>query len=204
MIKYITNKQVDLAKFNDLENFNSIGEAIWNLILSIYQFKWDTFIANKNSNILRQKILSKFTPKVLPISNKSHKSLDKPTPVSIKKIPPFIPTKLQKKVNQISCYFKNIKPVNISKLTQRSYIQVFKQTTNISKVIKIKDTFLAFGTKKINQIQNIVNGNPKPKLCIQIMTKELSRKQIIIPMSSNNIKKFMKTVCFMSLILIDH
>ena len=28
MAKYITNKQVDLAKSNDLENFNSIGKAI--------------------------------------------------------------------------------------------------------------------------------------------------------------------------------
>ena len=39
MAKYITNKQVDLAKSNNLEDFNSIGEAIWNLISSVYQFK---------------------------------------------------------------------------------------------------------------------------------------------------------------------
>ena len=71
-------------------------------------------------------------------------------------------------------------------------MQVFKQSSNTSKVIKIKNAFLALSTKKINQIQNIVNGNPKPKLCIQITTKELSRKQIITSMSSNNIKKFMK------------
>ena len=67
-----------------------------------------------------------------------------------------------------------------------------KQTTNTSKVIKIKDTFLVLGTKKINQIQNIVNSNPKPKPHIQIMTKGLFRKQIITLMSSDSTKKFMK------------
>ena len=39
MAKYITNKQVNLAKSNDLEDFNGIREAIWNLISSVYQSK---------------------------------------------------------------------------------------------------------------------------------------------------------------------
>jgi len=36
MAKYITNKQVDPARSNNLEDFNGIGEAIWNLISSVY------------------------------------------------------------------------------------------------------------------------------------------------------------------------
>ena len=51
--KYITNKQVNPAKSNDLKNFNSIGKVIWNFISSIYQSKWDSLIANKNSNTFR-------------------------------------------------------------------------------------------------------------------------------------------------------
>jgi len=39
MAKYITNKQVNLAKSNDLKDFKSIGEAIWNLISLVYQSK---------------------------------------------------------------------------------------------------------------------------------------------------------------------
>ena len=39
MAKYIANKQVDPAKSNDLEDFKGIGEAIWNLISSVYQSK---------------------------------------------------------------------------------------------------------------------------------------------------------------------
>ena len=38
-----------------------------------------------------------------------------------------------------------------------------KLTTSTAKVIKIKDAFLALGAKKIDQIQNIVKGSPKPK-----------------------------------------
>ena len=60
MAKYIANKQVDLVKSNELEDFNSIGEAVWNFISSIYQAKWDSLIANKNLNSLRQKISAKF------------------------------------------------------------------------------------------------------------------------------------------------
>jgi len=36
MAKYIANKQVNLAKSNDLEDFKSIGEVIWNLISLVY------------------------------------------------------------------------------------------------------------------------------------------------------------------------
>ena len=39
MAKYIANKQVDLAKSNDLEDFKSIEEVIWNLISLVYQSK---------------------------------------------------------------------------------------------------------------------------------------------------------------------
>ena len=62
----------------------------------------------------------------------------------------------------------------------------------MSKVIKIKDTFPALSAQKINQIHKIINSNTNPKPRIQMTTKGSSRKQIIIPMSSDNINKFMK------------
>ena len=84
--KYISNKQVDSSKSNDLEDFNGIGEAIWNFISFIYQSKWDSLITDKNSNTLRQKILVKFTPKVPSVPNRSNKFTNKPILASIKKI----------------------------------------------------------------------------------------------------------------------
>jgi len=62
----------------------------------------------------------------------------------------------------------------------------------MSDVIKIKETFPSIKAKKINQINNIVNGFSKPKPCIQMTTKGPSRKQVIISIGNDNIIKFMK------------
>jgi len=59
-------------------------------------------------------------------------------------------------------------------------------------MLKIKKSFLALNAKQIDQVNNIVKGNQKPKPHIQMTTKELSRKQIIVPMSNNNNNAFMK------------
>jgi len=184
--KYISNKQIDPVKSNNIEDFKSIGEAVWNLISFFYQSKWDSLITDKNSNTLRQNISLKFTSKVTPVSNKSNDTIGKPVLASIEKISSLIPAKSQKKVNQISKYFKNIKPAIVTKPFQKSYTYTSKPTTSITKVIKIKDAFLALGAKKIDQIQNIVKGSPKPKPHIQMTTKRPSRKQVIILINSNN------------------
>jgi len=62
----------------------------------------------------------------------------------------------------------------------------------MSNVLKIKEAFLALNAKKIDQVNNIIKGNPKSKPKIQMTTKGLLRKQIIIPMSKDNIDAFMK------------
>ena len=53
--------------------------------------------------------------------------------------------------------------------------------------------FPSLNAKKIDQINNIVNGQNKTKPCIKITTKGLLRKQIIIPMSGDNVSSFMKS-----------
>ena len=64
-------------------------------------------------------------------------------------------------------------------------------TINMSEVLKIKETFPALNAKKINQLNNIVNRQNKPKPRIKMTTKGPSRKNIIIPMSSKNASSFM-------------
>ena len=76
--------------------------------------------------------------------------------------------------------------------SKQSYVQASKQTNNTTEVIKIKNTFPTLNAQKIDQIHRIINGSSKPKPHIQITTKGPSRKQVIIPMSNNNINKFMK------------
>jgi len=62
-------------------------------------------------------------------------------------------------------------------------------------VLKIKESFLALNANQIDQVNNIVKGNPKPKPHIQMTTKGPSRKQVIIPMSNNN-NSFIKSSTF--------
>jgi len=153
----------------------------------------------KNTKSLREKISAKLTPRIIPTPSCSNKALDKTTLASIKKMPPLTPVKLQKEVIHISKFFKNIKPIKpVNIMSTKSYVQASKQSymNNTSEVIKIKNTFSTLDAQKVDQIHKIVNGSPKPKLQIQMTTKGPSRKQIIIPMSNDNIIKFIKTVHF--------
>jgi len=56
-------------------------------------------------------------------------------------------------------------------------------------IIKIKDTFIKLLAKKIIENHNMVNNKKKKiKLRINMITKDLSRKQVIISMSTNNLE----------------
>jgi len=148
MAKYISNKQVDSSKSNNLENFHGIGEAVWNFILSVYQANWDLLYADKQSNTLRKKIAAKFTPKNQVPTGKSNKDVIKPTLVNIERIPPSISAKSQKEVNMVSKFFKSNKLAFNTKQPQKSYAQVSKQNINTLEIIKIKETFPSIGAKK--------------------------------------------------------
>ena len=200
LAKYIQGKQVNGNKVNDLDDFDGMGDAIWNFISSVYMSKWDALFTNQKSNTLRAKITSKFTPCIPPSNGNSKKDTPKSTPVTINKAPPLspLPAKSKKEINVISKYFhpKNLltnktdRSTNLQ--TDKSYAQASKTTTNMSDILKIKETFPALNAKKIDQVNNIVHGQSKPKPCIKMTTKGPSRKHIIIPISSDNAASFMK------------
>ena len=62
----------------------------------------------------------------------------------------------------------------------------------MSEVLKIKEAFPSLNAEKIDQVNNIVNGQNKAKPHIKMTTKGPLRKHVIIPMSDNNISSFMK------------
>ena len=82
---------------------------------------------------------------------------------------------------------KNQKTIEMGKPL---YAQVsFK---NISNILKIKENFPKFLNKKVKEInKTIFSKIDKPRPRINIMTKGSSRKQIIVPISMDNINKFM-------------
>jgi len=202
LAKYIQNKQVNDFSANDLSDFDGMGDAIWNFISLVYGAKWDSLHTDNKSNTLRTKIASKFTPKIpasAPNGN-NKKEMPKSSPVTINKAPPLppLPAKSKKEINMISKYFQpkknSVEPSNNSSKsnTGKSYAQASKPSFNTSEVLKIKETFLSLNAKKIEQVNNIVNSQNKTKPRIKMTTKGPSKKQIIIPMSNDNVVSFMK------------
>ena len=200
LAKYIQGKQVNGNKVNDLSNFNGMGDAIWNFISSVYVSKWDALFTDQKTNTLRSKISSKFTPRTPTPNGNYKKDIPKSTLVTISKAPPLppLPAKTKKKINVISKYFHPKKPSvnNNNKFSNnqvgKSYMQASKSLTSTSDILKIKETFPALNVKKIDQVNNIIHGQSKPKPRIKMTTKGPSRKHIIIPMSNDNISSFMK------------
>jgi len=165
MARYISNKKINISKANDLSDFDGIGDSIWNFISSIYQANWNSFYTDNKNTMLRAKISSKFTPRIASSTNKSNKKMTKPILVTIEKVSPspLLPAKSKREVNVISKYFQNNNPLVKPKKPAISYMQTLKPSANTSKVFKIKETFSVLNAKKIDQINNIIKGNLKPK-----------------------------------------
>jgi len=108
MAKYIQNKQVNSGKVNDLNDFDGMGDAIWNFISAIYAAKWDALYTDQKSNMLRTKISSKFTLRVPPTKDNINKEIPKSVPVTINKALPLppLPAKSKREINIISKYFQ--------------------------------------------------------------------------------------------------
>jgi len=111
--------------------------------------------------------------------------------------PPIL-AKSQREVNKLSKYFKkNSNPqqkksyANATSLSNQHSLSVPKNI--VKEMLKIKETFPNLPNKKIEQVQKVINGsNNKIKLRITMTTKSLSQKQVIIPMSNDITKEFIK------------
>ena len=73
-----------------------------------------------------------------------------------------------------------------------SYTQASKDRSNTESILKIKKVFPTLKANNIDSIQQMINGNSKPKPHIYMTIKGLSRKQIITPMNNANINNFMR------------
>ena len=186
LAKYIRNKQVIYGEVNDLENFDGIGDAIWNFLSSVYEAKWDALYTDHKSNTLRTKISSKFTQRTIPSNNGNKKDIPKSVSVTINKVPPLpsLLAKSKKEINTISKYFKKPMVSNSAHSTNvnsgKSYAQALKTSASTSEVLKIKKMFPSLNAQKIDQVNNILNSSTNPKPCIRMTTKGPSRKQVII------------------------
>ena len=83
----------------------------------------------------------------------------------------------------------NSKPANKPSSTICTYTQA--SSANVLDILKLKENFFKLSNKKIEKIHKTVNNSNIPKLHINMTTKGSLCKQIIIPMGSNNLKKFL-------------
>ena len=55
---------------------------------------------------------------------------------------------------------------------------------NINNIVKIKENFPKLSNKKVKEVYKVINNSKKKKPKLNIITKGLSRKQVIIPINS--------------------
>ena len=140
MSKYILNKSVERDKVNDFDNLKDIGKVAWDFILAIYDSGWDALCVDNNSSF-RNKVASKFTPKINNnnLKNKGSKSNNKLATVS--RLSPPIPAKSPKKVKDIARFFKKNEKSKEKETPRKSYAQASLSGNITSKVLKIKEVF---------------------------------------------------------------
>ena len=73
-----------------------------------------------------------------------------------------------------------------------SYAQTSKVGSNTKSILKIKEVFPTLKTKNINNIQCMIKDDNKSKSQINMTTKGMFRKQVIIPMNNTNKNNFIK------------
>ena len=54
MVKYISNKKINLKTANEFKDFDGIGDVVWNFISLVYQSSWDSLYTDNKSKTLRE------------------------------------------------------------------------------------------------------------------------------------------------------
>ena len=163
----------------------------------------DSLFVDDSKTSFRNKVKSKFNPQVIKtLVNNKGKEIVKLTFMS--PLPPPIPAKSSKEVNEISKYFKK----NEKQPQKKSYVQASLYKSNSSTIamdtLKIKETFPHLQNKKIDQVQKIINrDNSKLKPHLNMTTKGSSQKQVTIPINNEVTKRYLKDVS-MHIININH
>jgi len=166
-----------------------IVEFLWKLFNTIYSAKWDTLIFNKEKNLTIRKCIGEC---IMPYyrqnqpststSNTTMTTTPSPLPSAEATPPPTTnmsaaPPPPNKNVE--STVKKNSKPSNMKK----SYMQASKSSLScIEDIVRVKEVFPALSADEVGKVLKIKNSresNKKPK--INMTTRELSRKEVIIP-----------------------
>ena len=135
----------------------------------------------------RQYVSSQFNRKPIPTPSPTNGKK-----ANISRILPPISPRPSKSILVKSKYFNKNQPLNknnYSYIKSNNHLYAQASKDNIKDIIKIKNTFLKLSFNKIIKIHNITSRKGvKGKLKINMTTKGLYKKQIIILISTNNSK----------------
>jgi len=140
MGKYIRGKSIDNDP-NNIKDLKGVGKAVWEFLSFIYDSHWDGLYVDNTNTTFRNKVSSKFTPRVSKNSNNNNKGKETVKPTFIFPIPPPILAKTQKEVNKLLKYF------NTNPQQKKSYANATSSTKQpspsapkniVRKTLKIK------------------------------------------------------------------
>ena len=195
---FIANHHLNNHKKDEIPCLTGFGKVTFDLVSSIFKSGWDILLVSDGQKSFRDKFKEEFTTKVPTVSqNKKSNRLPPTKPAEFSNIPPMNPTIPVKGDVSSKNKGKNI-PNSINSVSKTLgpkclYAQV-SSTPKVREILKLKENFPKLLNKKIKQIHNTVTGSNIPvKTHINMTTKGPSRKQIIIPMGSNNTRMFMTT-----------
>ena len=146
MGKYIQGKSIIKENPNGVKDLEGVGKAVWDFLSAIYDLHWDSLYVDDSKTSFRSKVKYKFNPQVTKIlvNNKGKESV-KPTYVS--PLPPPIPVKTPKEVNEISKYFKKNNSPQRKSYTQASFksqnSNIAMNTLKIKKSIRFRKSLMA-------------------------------------------------------------
>jgi len=182
---FIKQHKLEGKSKKDIPRTAEFGFAMWEFISSIYEAGWDKLPANNDHKSLCISTQFNNNKSSNSTKNQSQKTAPKGKQANISKVPPPIPPHPSK------IFMKNLASSSTrNPLKKPSYAQASKG--DIDEIIRIKKAFpklLANKVSEIHKMLNNINQNKKPKLNITI--KGLSRKQVIVSMSTNNISRMM-------------
>ena len=191
---FISNRDIKNNREKYILFFEGFGQVAFDFISTIFKSGWDQLKINTNNKIFQELIKDEFTTKVpSPIKEKKDNSPSLTKLANFTKLfLPHLPPKLLKKVLAKSKFYrKNTSDKNkkAAKFGKPLYAQV--SSKNIGNILKIKENFPKLSNKKIKEINKSIFGKmDKPRPRINMTTRELSCKQIIIPISMDNANKF--------------
>jgi len=198
MSNFISNHHLKNHKEDEIPCLTGFSKVVFELVSSIFKGGWNNLLVRDGQKTFRNKIKEEFTTSV-PIAPSNRKSTHLPPakPAEFSNIPLPLNLVSSSKGNSFAKN-KGKKPSNNNFFNKPSgpmcsYTQV-SSTSNVQEILKLKENFPKLSDKKIEQIHKTMNNSNTPsKPCINMTTKGPSCKQIIIPMESDNSKKFLST-----------